>query len=85
MKHLLHPRQRAGVLTQPAVMARLGHVDGSAPILRGAMVLSRVLCSPTPPPPVNVADQAAQAAKSGCPVSKALAAVPMTLDAALES
>jgi osmotically inducible protein OsmC len=29
-------------------------------------------------------EQAAQAAKSGCPVSKALAAVPMTLDAALE-
>ena len=30
-------------------------------------------------------EQAAQAAKSGCPVSKALAAVPLTLDAALES
>ena len=30
-------------------------------------------------------ERAAQAAKSGCPVSKALAAVPMTLDAALES
>ena len=29
-------------------------------------------------------EQAAQAAKSGCPVSKALAAVPITLDAALE-
>jgi osmotically inducible protein OsmC len=30
-------------------------------------------------------EQAAQAAKAGCPVSKALAAVPMTLDAALDS
>ena len=30
-------------------------------------------------------EQAAQDAKSGCPVSKALAAVPMTLDAALEN
>ena len=30
-------------------------------------------------------EQAAQAAKAGCPVSKALAAVPITLDAALES
>jgi osmotically inducible protein OsmC len=29
-------------------------------------------------------EQAARAAKDGCPVSKALAAVPMTLDAALE-
>jgi osmotically inducible protein OsmC len=29
-------------------------------------------------------EQAAQAAKNGCPVSKALAAVPITLDAALE-
>jgi osmotically inducible protein OsmC len=29
-------------------------------------------------------EQAAQAAKDGCPVSKALAAVPMTLDAALD-
>src|SRR3954465_841274 len=30
-------------------------------------------------------EQAAQDAKNGCPVSKALAAVPMTLDAALDS
>ena len=30
-------------------------------------------------------EQAAQAAKNGCPVSKALAAVPITLDAALDS
>jgi osmotically inducible protein OsmC len=30
-------------------------------------------------------DKAAQAAKAGCPVSKALAAVDITLDAALES
>jgi osmotically inducible protein OsmC len=30
-------------------------------------------------------DQAAQAAKVGCPISKALAAVPITLDAALEA
>jgi osmotically inducible protein OsmC len=30
-------------------------------------------------------EQAAQDAKAGCPVSKALAAVPMTLDAALDS
>ena len=29
-------------------------------------------------------EEAARAAKDGCPVSKALAAVPMTLDAALE-
>jgi osmotically inducible protein OsmC len=30
-------------------------------------------------------EQAARAAKDGCPVSKALAAVPITLDAALDS
>jgi len=30
-------------------------------------------------------EQAAQAAKAGCPVSKALSAVPITLDAALEN
>jgi len=29
--------------------------------------------------------QAAEAAKAGCPVSKALAAVPITLEASLES
>jgi hypothetical protein len=58
------PRQRAGILTQPAVMATLGHVNESAPILRGAMILSQVLCSPPPPPPDDVADQVAKTAKT---------------------
>src|SRR5205814_8644310 len=47
----MDPKQRAGLLTQPALMALLGHADGSAPILRGVFVRERLLCAPLPPPP----------------------------------
>jgi hypothetical protein len=45
------PAQRAGLLTQPALLAMLGKADASAPILRGVFVRERLLCSPLPPPP----------------------------------
>jgi hypothetical protein len=47
----LDPRQRAGLLTQPALLAMLGKADQSAPILRGVFVRERLLCAPLPPPP----------------------------------
>jgi hypothetical protein len=48
----LDPAQRAGILTQPGLLAAFGHQTVSAPILRGVFVRERLLCLPngTPPP-----------------------------------
>lgn len=45
---------RAGLLTQPALMALYAHPDQSAPIQRGVFVRDAVLCQPAPPPPPTV-------------------------------
>lgn len=42
---------RAGILTQPALMALLAHPNQSAPVLRGVFVRRRLLCLDVPPPP----------------------------------
>jgi Protein of unknown function (DUF1588)/Protein of unknown function (DUF1592)/Protein of unknown function (DUF1595)/Protein of unknown function (DUF1585)/Protein of unknown function (DUF1587) len=46
--------ERAGLLTQPGLMAMLAHPDQSAPILRGVFVLDALLCQPPPPAPATV-------------------------------
>lgn len=46
--------ERAGLLTQPGLMAMLAHSDQSAPILRGVFVLDALLCQPPPPAPASV-------------------------------
>jgi hypothetical protein len=48
------PDPRAGLLTQPGMMALLSHSDQSAPIIRGVFVRERVLCETVPPPPPSV-------------------------------
>jgi hypothetical protein len=48
------PDPRAGLLTQPGLMALLAHSDQSAPVLRGAFLRERILCQPVPAPPPNV-------------------------------
>jgi hypothetical protein len=45
---------RAGILTQPGLMALLAHADQSAPVQRGKFVREQVLCKPLPPPPPDV-------------------------------
>lgn len=45
---------RAGLLTQPALLALFAHENQSAPILRGAFVRERMMCQPVPPPPPTV-------------------------------
>lgn len=45
---------RAGLLTQPALMALLAHSDQSAPVLRGAFVREKILCLHVQPPPPTV-------------------------------
>ena len=51
----LDPERRAGLLTQPALMALLSNPDQTSPIRRGVFMLERVLCDPPPPPPANIA------------------------------
>jgi len=48
------PGQRAGLLTQPALMTLLSHADQSSPIQRGVFVRSQILCDPPDPPPPTV-------------------------------
>jgi hypothetical protein len=48
------PDPRAGLLTQPGMMALLSHSDQSAPVIRGVFVRERILCETVPPPPPSV-------------------------------
>jgi Protein of unknown function (DUF1592)/Protein of unknown function (DUF1588)/Protein of unknown function (DUF1587)/Protein of unknown function (DUF1595)/Protein of unknown function (DUF1585) len=50
----LDPTQRAGVLTQAAVMTVLGKADRSSPVLRGKFVREKLLCQQVAPPPQNI-------------------------------
>lgn len=45
---------RAGLLTQPGLMALLANPDQSSPIRRGVFVREKILCQPIPPPPADV-------------------------------
>ncbi len=45
---------RTGILGKGALAAALAHPDRSAPVQRGAWVLSALLCAPPPPPPPDV-------------------------------
>ncbi|MCA9582748.1 MAG: DUF1588 domain-containing protein, partial [Myxococcales bacterium] len=51
----LDPTERAGILTQPALLARHAHGDQTSPVLRGLMVRERFLCGHIPAPPDDVA------------------------------
>lgn len=48
------PAGRAGILTQPAVLAAHAHPAQPAPVLRGKLVRFNVLCDPVGDPPPNV-------------------------------
>ncbi len=50
----LDPTQRAGLITQPSIMAVTAHADETSPVLRGKFVRERLLCEPIAPPPPNV-------------------------------
>ena len=47
--------QRAGILTQPGVLAVQGGPDRHSGPVRGAHLLERVMCFQVPPPPADVA------------------------------
>src|SRR5262249_33669546 len=50
----LDPTQRAGLLTQPSVLAVTAHADQTSPVRRGKFVRERLLCEPISPPPPHV-------------------------------
>ncbi|MGF1468689.1 MAG: DUF1592 domain-containing protein [Sandaracinaceae bacterium] len=50
----LDPGQRAGILTQPGLLASSSHGLAHSPILRGVLLLDSVLCAAPPPPPADV-------------------------------
>lgn len=50
----LDATRRAGILTQPGILAGLAHESSDAPVLRGLYVLNNLLCAPSPPPPAGV-------------------------------
>jgi hypothetical protein len=47
----LDPTQRAGILTQPAVLAGLANPDTTSPIRRGVMIRRNLMCQNLPDPP----------------------------------
>lgn len=49
------PAERAGLLTQPALLSLLAHPDQSAPVKRGVFIRETILCQEVaaPPPTVN--------------------------------
>ncbi|HYJ08228.1 MAG TPA: DUF1592 domain-containing protein [Polyangiaceae bacterium] len=49
----LDPNQRAGLLTQAAVLAVHSLPDQSSPVSRGKLVREKLLCQPPPAPPAN--------------------------------
>jgi hypothetical protein len=51
---MLDPAQRAGVLTQGALMAAKSGPDQTSPVQRGVFVREQMLCQPLPPPPPEV-------------------------------
>jgi hypothetical protein len=50
----LDPKQRAGLLTQPAFLTAHSHYNQSGPVQRGKVVIRNVLCQVLPDPPNNV-------------------------------
>ena len=52
--------QRAGILTQPGLMAALAREDRTSFVRRGAMVREGLFCQDVPPPPPGVNDSEAE-------------------------
>jgi|CXWL01.1.fsa_nt_gi hypothetical protein len=48
------PAERTGILNQAALLATYAHNDATAPVLRGKLIRTQMLCLNVPPPPPNV-------------------------------
>ncbi|HEY3664470.1 MAG TPA: DUF1588 domain-containing protein, partial [Polyangiaceae bacterium] len=54
VKTSLDPAQRAGLLTQGAILSKQAKPNQTSPVLRGKFVREQLLCQPLPPPPANI-------------------------------
>jgi hypothetical protein len=54
LKVALDPTQRAGIITQGALLAGFAKPNQSSPVLRGKFVREQFFCQPLPPPPANL-------------------------------
>jgi hypothetical protein len=50
----LDATKRKGILTQPYIMAGWSSDKAQSAILRGAFIMEKLLCAPSPPPPMGV-------------------------------
>jgi hypothetical protein len=50
----LDPTERAGLFTQPGLLAMGARATQNSPVLRGVFLNSQLLCRDLPPPPANV-------------------------------
>jgi len=50
----LDPTQRAGLVTQPSVLALTAHSNETSPTLRGKFIREQLLCEPVQPPPPGI-------------------------------
>jgi hypothetical protein len=50
----LDPTQRAGLVTQPSILALTAHSNETSPTLRGKFVREQLLCEPVRPPPPGI-------------------------------
>jgi hypothetical protein len=53
-KVMLDPAQRAGIVTQPAILASNAKPNQTSPVLRGKFVREQLLCQQLPSPPANL-------------------------------
>ena len=55
-KIMLDPKQRAGLLTQPSILATLAKADTTDPVRRGKFIWEGLFCGsvPAPPPDINI-------------------------------
>jgi hypothetical protein len=53
-KVMLDPKQRAGIVTQPAILAVYAKPNQTSPVLRGKFVREQLLCQQLPSPPANL-------------------------------
>ena len=53
-KVMLDPLQRAGIVTQPAILASNAKPNQTSPVLRGKFVREQLLCQQLPSPPANL-------------------------------
>jgi hypothetical protein len=53
-KVLLDGTKRAGILTLGGFLGSTSHVGETSPVIRGSVIMRRLLCREPPPPPANV-------------------------------